>query len=82
MIKLLVPSILNFKKSLLDFKNSIKEPKSTTVSGELPLVKGHICFDNGHAYFIVTKIDDGRSVYGHYKCSRCGHEDHYQYDYA
>ena len=51
------------------------------VSGELPLTKDHICFDKGHAYFIVTSIDNGSSVYGHYKCSRCGHEDNYQYDY-
>lgn len=52
------------------------------VSGSLPLTKDHMCFDKGHAYFVVTTIDNGSSRYGHYKCGRCGHEESYQYDYA
>ena len=61
--------------------SEVKKLNIPDVSGELPLTKEHICFDKGHAYFIVTAIDNGSSVYGHYKCSRCGHEVNYQYDY-
>ena len=71
----------SFSKMYDDLKERVKKLNIPDVSGELPLTKEHICFDKGHAYFIVTAIDNGSSVYGHYKCSRCGHEDNYQYDY-
>ena len=45
------------------------------------LKKGHICFKRGHNFVLVTKIDNGRSVYGHLLCGRCGFEENYQYDY-
>jgi hypothetical protein len=41
-----------------------------------------ICYLFGHSNFIVTRIDNGRSIYGHYKCQRCGKEEIYQYDYG
>lgn len=50
--------------------------------GNLPLFKEHICFEAGHNMFLVTEIDDGRSKIGFHKCSRCGHEEHFQYDYS
>lgn len=65
----------------VQWANEFKQLHLQTVNGEFPLKKEHICFDKGHSYFIVTTIDNGKSVYGHYKCSRCGHEDSYQYDY-
>ena len=40
-----------------------------------------ICYLFGHNYRKYVEIDNGRSKYGYFKCSRCEHEDAYQYDY-
>lgn len=40
-----------------------------------------ICFFFGHRYHTMSQIDNGRSQFGHVKCSRCGYEENYQYDY-
>lgn len=53
----------------------------TNVSGSLPLNTKHQCFENGHAFYLVCEIDNGRSKYGDHKCSRCGHVEPFQYDY-
>ncbi len=46
------------------------------------MIKKLICYLFGHSNFIITKIDNGRSVFGNYKCSRCNKEEMYQYDYG
>ena len=44
-------------------------------------MKKIICYLFGHNYYKVTEIDNGRSKYGYHKCSRCEHEEPFQYDY-
>lgn len=41
-----------------------------------------LCKIFGHCYITVTKIDNGRSQYGHMLCQRCKEKENYQYDYA
>lgn len=53
----------------------------TPPSSTYPIDKRHICFDSGHNMYLLTEIDNGYSKYGTHKCSRCGFEDHFQYDY-
>jgi predicted nucleic-acid-binding Zn-ribbon protein len=39
-----------------------------------------LCYLFGHRLLVVTRIDNGTSVFGHMKCQRCGYEEMYQYD--
>lgn len=50
--------------------------------GSLPLTKEHQCYENGHSFYLVCEIDNGRSKYGDHKCSRCGYVESFQYDYG
>jgi hypothetical protein len=52
------------------------------IPNSIPILEGHICFATGHAMYLLTEIDNGRSKYGCHKCSRCGHEEPFQFDYA
>lgn len=63
-------------------QNSNTTTEINIANGNLPLSKNHICFKRGHAFYLVCKFDNGRSKYGYHKCSRCGHEESFQYDYA
>lgn len=67
------------QKVLCDFVEALSQPP---VSGMLPLNTKHQCFENGHAFYLVCEIDNGRSKYGEHKCSRCGHVEPFQYDYG
>lgn len=49
--------------------------------GALPLSKEHICFDKGHAMIPIYTLHNHQSSYGRNKCSRCGYEEDWQYDY-
>jgi hypothetical protein len=55
--------------------------KDNKHDGNLPLSPDHICFDKGHAMYKVCRINNGRSVYGEHKCSRCGYVEPFQFDY-
>lgn len=75
----IVLAMIKFAKYSVDvFSETIGKP----IDGKLPLSKNHICFDKGHNMYLVVELDNGRSKYGHHKCSRCGHEEHFQYDYV
>jgi len=50
-------------------------------SGSFPLTEDHMCFNNGHAFYLVCQVDNGRSIFGEHKCSRCGHIEPFQFDY-
>jgi predicted nucleic-acid-binding Zn-ribbon protein len=43
-------------------------------------VRKIICSIVGHTLIVLTRIDNGRSQFGHALCQRCGHTEHYQYD--
>jgi hypothetical protein len=45
------------------------------------MIKKIICHLFGHKDILLTKIDNSYSIYGHYKCQRCGREENYQYYY-
>lgn len=49
--------------------------------GEEMKFQKFLCYIFGHIDIILTRIDNGCSVYGHYKCQRCKREENYQYDY-
>ena len=51
------------------------------VSGSLPLTKEHICFDKGHAMYKIHGHSNHQSDFSKHKCTRCGYEEDYQYDY-
>jgi hypothetical protein len=68
--------VIRKKLNMRDIK-----PKNDKASGALPLSPDHICFDTGHTMYEVCRIDNGRSVYGEHKCSRCGHVEPFQFDY-
>ncbi len=50
-------------------------------SGELPLNETHICFDKGHAMYERFTFHNHQSSWGQHKCSRCGYEEDWQYDF-
>jgi hypothetical protein len=54
----------------------------TKNNGDLPLGVLHICFDKGHSMFSVYTTQNSRSQWGLNKWSRCGWEDHWQYDHS
>lgn len=69
-------------KLLVFLKQKFKMVKmKEEIDGTMPLKKEHICFDKGHNMFLVVETDNGRSKFGYHKCSRCGYEEHWQYDY-
>lgn len=39
-----------------------------------------LCFILGHRFHTMTQIWNGRSQFGHVKCTRCGYCEDYQYD--
>ena len=41
-----------------------------------------LCKWEGHIMYKVTEIDNGRSKLGEHKCSRCGHQEPFQFDYG
>lgn len=49
--------------------------------GVLPLDPAHICFKHGHAMYSVYSFTHIRFANGMNKCSRCGHEEEWQYDF-
>ena len=61
---------------LLKKKESYKQ-----IDGTLPLSKDHICFKLGHNMYKVCEINNGMSIFGDHKCSRCGYIEPFQYDY-
>jgi hypothetical protein len=46
------------------------------------MLKKIICYLFGHSYFVVTRIDNDRSIFGNYICQRCNKDEAYQYDYG
>lgn len=56
------------------------------MNGKLPLEENHICFPTGHAMFEVFRFENtangGKSSWGQHKCSRCGYEEDWQYDFV
>jgi len=71
--------LFNHNQELLIGLDIINHKKK--IEGTLPLSKEHICFNTGHAMYLVTETDNGRSKFGYHKCSRCGYEESFQYDY-
>ena len=39
------------------------------------------CYQVGHVMYKVTERDNGQSIYGEHKCSRCGIMEPFQFDY-
>lgn len=60
-----------------------KNNKNNT-DGSLPLSPDHICFDKGHAMYllfdITQEVNGSKMIFGAHKCSRCGHEENFQFD--
>ena len=48
----------------------------------IPYSPKEICKQEGHAMFLLYKQDNGGSVWGQHKCSRCGYEEDFQCDYG
>ncbi len=71
---------LEVYKLALDDSKVLDKP--VVLSGNLPLTKDHQCFELGHNMYLMAQRDNGRSLYGIHKCSRCGHEEHFQYDHG
>lgn len=46
-----------------------------------PLESDHPCFKEGHAMYKVAEINNGYSIYGEHKCSRCGYVEPFQFDH-
>lgn len=67
--------------SIFLFVNMDPKPPKKAITGKLPLDKRHMCFKLGHNMFKLYERDNGRSIFGTHKCSRCGHEEDFQYDY-
>lgn len=63
------------------FVNMDAKPAKKVITGKLPLNKKHMCFKNGHNMFKLCEKDNGRSIFGTHKCSKCGYEEDFQYDY-
>jgi len=63
-----------------------KMSEKKNVSGKPPLSEGHICFERGHAMYEVFKFKNAAnghsSEWGQHKCSRCGYEENWQYDFV
>jgi hypothetical protein len=59
----------------------VKPPKDL-IEQKPYLEQSHVCFKDGHNFFSLFSRDDGRSIYVIHKCSRCGVEEPFQYDYA
>lgn len=55
--------------------------KTIQEEGKPPLDKGHICFERGHTMYEVFTFHNYQSSYGQHKCSRCGYEEDWQYDF-
>lgn len=58
---------------------SIKTSKALNKNG-YPLSEKHICFKAGHNFHKMVEQSNQFSVWGYHKCSRCGIEEHFQYD--
>ena len=63
-----------------------KMSEKKNVSGKPPLSEGHICFERGHSMYEVFKFKNAAnghsSEWGQHKCSRCGYEENWQYDFV
>jgi len=44
--------------------------------------KNKYCVEQGHNMYLVWQKDNGESVYGDHKCSRCGYVEAFQSDYT
>ena len=62
-------------KSLL----GIYEPQPFSITVDTP--PEIICKYLGHVMYKVAEKDNGRSVFGEHKCSRCGYVEPFQFDY-
>lgn len=51
------------------------------IAGELPLIPSDICYNAGHNMFSVYIFHNHQSSWGKHKCSRCGYEEEWQYDF-
>lgn len=40
------------------------------------------CYIVGHDMIELERVDNGHSIYGSYKCLRCGKVESWQYDFA
>lgn len=62
-----------------------REPKDIELrqaKGLFPLLQGaHMCSERGHNMFLVWSKDNEKSIFGVHKCSRCGYEYEFQYDF-
>jgi predicted nucleic-acid-binding Zn-ribbon protein len=45
-------------------------------------VRKILCFIFGHKFVVITQITTSQSQFGHIRCSRCGYEEQYQYDFV
>lgn len=46
------------------------------------MIKKLLCYLFGHKYFIIAQKENDNSVFGWIRCSRCGKEEQYQYDFV
>jgi|DEB19_MinimDraft_2_1074335.scaffolds.fasta_scaffold12287_2 hypothetical protein len=47
----------------------------------MPLPENHICFEMGHAMYEQFVFHNHKSSWGSHKCSRCGYDESWQYDF-
>lgn len=59
-----------------------KEYEKNQEYGNAPLDSKHICFERGHSMYPVYRMQNDQSEWGLNRCSRCGWEDHWQYDFV
>lgn len=45
-------------------------------------MKKILCYLFGHRYLVMATKENEQSVFGWIKCSRCNHEESFQYDFV
>jgi hypothetical protein len=78
-----VPERKNIFQSFIDAVLKLKSTEITEFSNKTgyPLNKKHICFKSGHNFYEIHRASNQFSAWRTHRCSRCGFEDSFQYDF-